>query len=60
MACCTGLLMVLPVLSAWDSFLIVGVFVYRIAREDRMLREKLPGYAEYTEKVQYRLFPSVW
>ena len=28
--------------------------------EDRTLREELPGYAKYTEKVRYRLFPGIW
>ncbi|MFC1936628.1 methyltransferase family protein [Chloroflexota bacterium] len=40
--------------------LIVGLFVYRTYREDRMLIDGLPGYAEYTEKVKYRLLPGIW
>jgi protein-S-isoprenylcysteine O-methyltransferase Ste14 len=36
------------------------LFVVRTALEDRTLREKLPGYAEYTARVRYRLIPGVW
>ena len=52
------------VLASWwaliPSLMIVGLFVYRTAREDRMLRQKLPGYEEYAEKVRYRLLPGLW
>jgi len=34
--------------------------VVRTALEDRMLRKKLPGYADYTERVRSRLIPRVW
>jgi protein-S-isoprenylcysteine O-methyltransferase Ste14 len=42
------------------AWLIVGVFVYRTAREDRTLMQGLPGYKEYVEQVRYRLFPGIW
>jgi len=51
-------------LSSWWATIpagpIVGLFVYRTAREDHMLRQKLPGYEAYMEKVRYRLLPKVW
>lgn len=51
-------------LGSWwaliPGFLIAGVFVYRTAREDRMLKERLAGYDDYAEKVRYRLFPGLW
>jgi protein-S-isoprenylcysteine O-methyltransferase Ste14 len=47
LAALIGLLLTLPILR-------------RTAREDRFLREQLPGYADYTQKVRYRLFPGVW
>jgi protein-S-isoprenylcysteine O-methyltransferase Ste14 len=51
-------------LGSWwaliPGLMIVGVFVYRTAREDRMLRQKLPGYADYAEKVRHRLLPGIW
>jgi len=28
--------------------------------EERFLRQNLPGYGEYTQKVRYRLVPRVW
>jgi protein-S-isoprenylcysteine O-methyltransferase Ste14 len=36
------------------------LFVVKTAAEDRMLRAGLPGYAEYTQRVRYRLLPGVW
>ena len=44
----------LPVLPA------VPLFVRRTALEDKLLREELEGYAEYAQKVPYRLVPGVW
>lgn len=32
----------------------------RILDEEKLLRQELPGYAEYTQKVRYRLVPHVW
>lgn len=32
----------------------------RTALEDAMLREELPGYADYASRVRYRLFPGLW
>jgi protein-S-isoprenylcysteine O-methyltransferase Ste14 len=40
--------------------MIAALFVYRTAREDRTLIEKLPGYREYAQHVRYRLLPYVW
>ena len=52
------------VLNSWwamiPSVAIVGLFVYRTYREDRMLMDGLAGYAEYSEKVKYRLLPGIW
>jgi protein-S-isoprenylcysteine O-methyltransferase Ste14 len=36
------------------------MMVVRTALEDRTLRRELPGYAEYTEQVRYRLLPGLW
>lgn len=49
--------------SCWALFpagLIVVLFFVRTALEDRTLREELPGYSEYAERVRYRLLPGVW
>jgi protein-S-isoprenylcysteine O-methyltransferase Ste14 len=42
------------------GFLMAVLFIYRTAREDQTLIEKLPGYRAYTEKVRYRLVPGLW
>ena len=41
--------------------MIYGVMmVLRTHLEDRTLRDELPGYSEYAERVKYRLVPWVW
>jgi len=49
--------------SPW-SFLMVAVFlaaiILRTNLEDQTLQAELPGYAEYAQKVRYRLLPGVW
>jgi protein-S-isoprenylcysteine O-methyltransferase Ste14 len=59
-----GFLGIPLVLSSWwamiPSVVIVGLFVYRTYLEDLMLIDGLAGYAEYTEKVRYRLIPGIW
>jgi len=59
-----GFLGIPLVLNSWwamiPSVVIVGLFVYRTYREDRMLIDGLAGYAEYTEKVRYMLLPRIW
>jgi len=59
-----GFLGIPLVLNSWwamiPSVVIVGLFVYRTYREDQMLIDGLAGYAEYTEKVKYRLLPGIW
>ena len=42
-------------------FLIQAVIlVMRTAREDRTLRDELPGYDAYTQETRYRLLPGIW
>ena len=36
------------------------ILAVRITDEEKMLREELSGYQEYTQKVRYRLVPGVW
>jgi protein-S-isoprenylcysteine O-methyltransferase Ste14 len=38
----------------------VAVLVFRIVDEEKMLRQELAGYDEYTHKVRYRLVPGLW
>lgn len=49
--------------SLWaliPTVLLIGILVLRTSLEDRTLRSELPGYAEYTQKTRYRLFPGIW
>ncbi len=51
-------------LGSWWA-LIPGVIcavlmIVRTALEDRTLQAELPGYAEYTQHVRYRLAPGIW
>lgn len=43
-------------------FVIPGLIVLasRIRDEEKLLREELTGYREYTRKVRYRLVPCMW
>jgi protein-S-isoprenylcysteine O-methyltransferase Ste14 len=38
----------------------VAVLAWRIRDEEKMLREELTGYRDYTQKVRYRLMPCIW
>ena len=40
--------------------LVPWVLVKRIRNEERVLETGLPGYAEYRNKVKYRLIPFLW
>jgi protein-S-isoprenylcysteine O-methyltransferase Ste14 len=42
------------------AFIIVILFIFRTALEDRTLLEELPGYKEYSQKVRNRLIPGLW
>lgn len=51
-------------LGSWWGFLFVPLFVagfaWRLLDEERFLGANLPGYADYTRKVSYRVIPYVW
>lgn len=42
------------------SVAVITLTIIRTALEDRTLKEELPGYSEYTERVRYRLVPGIW
>ena len=52
------------VLGSWPAFLVMLPFplllVKRIRNEEAVLEQGLPGYAEYKQKVRYRLIPFIW
>jgi len=52
------------VLGSWwglaASLILILLFVYRTAREDRALLQELEGYRPYASDTRYRLVPRVW
>jgi protein-S-isoprenylcysteine O-methyltransferase Ste14 len=49
--------------SWWSLIALVPVAILILRRttlEDRLLRKSLEGYANYSERVRYRLVPGVW
>lgn len=42
------------------SALGAGLLILRTALEDRTLQSELPGYADYSLRVRYRLLPRIW
>lgn len=51
-------------LGSWWGLLFILLsipgLVWRILDEEKLLKKDLPGYIEYTHKVQYRLVPYLW
>jgi protein-S-isoprenylcysteine O-methyltransferase Ste14 len=53
--------LMLDAVWAWlPVAVIVAALVLRTDLEDRLLRDRLPGYAEYASRVRYRLIPAGW
>ena len=52
------------ILDSLPSFLImllyIPIIVKRIRNEEQVLEKELKGYAEYKNKVKYRLLPLIW
>jgi len=52
------------ILGSW--YALIPIFAYplvlvrRIANEEELLGNELEGYAVYTQKTRYRLFPGIW
>ena len=47
-------------LAAAIGWLGLPILLWRTRKEDRMLRAELPGYADYAERVRWRLLPGIW
>ncbi|MFL7838613.1 MAG: methyltransferase family protein [Candidatus Promineifilaceae bacterium] len=51
-------------LGSWwglvPGVLMAAITIWRTDREDKVLHEELPGYAEYAQQTRYRLLPGVW
>ena len=53
--------LILGSLYAFLPFALYTVLMsLRTDLEDKTLQKELPGYAEYSERVRYRLFPGIW
>jgi protein-S-isoprenylcysteine O-methyltransferase Ste14 len=49
--------------SAWallPALVVTLALIVRTYPEERMLRDKLPGYSEYAQRVKYRWVPGIW
>jgi protein-S-isoprenylcysteine O-methyltransferase Ste14 len=49
--------------SSWGLLTMIPmtyVIVWRLLEEEEFLAKNLPGYAEYRNKVRYRLMPYIW
>lgn len=57
-------LMIPLVLGSWYGLIAFGfypiIIAVRLINEEKLLTRELPGYAEYKQKVKYRIIPFVW
>jgi protein-S-isoprenylcysteine O-methyltransferase Ste14 len=47
-------------LTVLPALLKIPLLMYRLQDEERVLREELPGYIEYSRRTPWRLAPGVW
>jgi protein-S-isoprenylcysteine O-methyltransferase Ste14 len=50
-----GSLVTLPLFA-----LCVPLLIFRLIFEERLLRQSLPGYADYCQRTHFRLIPGIW
>lgn len=62
-----GLLLLFATPLALGSFLaeiffpvFLALIILRMQDEERFLTQKLPGYADYSQKTRFRLLPGIW
>ena len=52
------------ILGSWYALVVFAfypvIIVVRLNDEERLLTQELQGYAEYKQKVKYRLLPFIW
>ena len=57
-------LMIPLVLGSWYALIAFAfypaVIIVRLTDEEELLTKELPGYAEYKQKVKYRIIPFIW
>jgi protein-S-isoprenylcysteine O-methyltransferase Ste14 len=64
----TGVVLLLPGLALWlestaaalFALVPIALLAVRILVEENFLHRELPGYTDYTERVRWRLIPSLW
>ena len=59
------LFMAMPlVLGSWYALIVFAfypaIIIVRLKDEEELLTKDLPGYAEYKQKVKYRIIPFIW
>ena len=59
------LFLAMPViLGSWYALIVFAfypaIIIIRLKDEEELLTKELPGYAEYKQKVKYRILPFVW
>ena len=47
-------------MTSLTAFMIIILIIVRTYLEDKYLKENLEGYAKFSEKSRYRLFPFIW
>ncbi len=57
-------LMMPVVLGSWYALIVFAcypvIIIIRLKDEEDLLTRELPGYAEYKQKVKYRILPFIW
>lgn len=57
-------LMIPLVLGSWYALIVFAfypvIIIVRLKDEEELLTKELPGYAEYKQKVKYRMIPFIW
>ena len=57
-------LMIPIILGSWYALIAFAfypaIIIVRLKDEEELLTRELPGYAEYKQKVKYRIIPFVW
>ena len=57
-------LMMPLVLGSWYALIVFAfypaIIIVRLKDEEALLTQELPGYAEYKQKVKYRILPFIW
>ena len=57
-------LMIPVILGSWYALIAFAfypaIIVIRLQDEEKLLTRELPGYADYKQKVKYRLIPFIW